>query len=174
MTPATLDTVVTTIKARLIAAGLCGGSVTAFRETPTQDDDLPTADVFIGEDSGTPAGDSRTGPVHMVHETKIGVDIRAAAADGVALRSLLSAEAMKVYAAILPEFHDLVPKAEGLAAVRIAYAIPPEAGAVTGRAMVQFEVLHRQMWLPATSGLPAFTTVTTTTPTGPAGGAELD
>jgi hypothetical protein len=169
MTPLQLDAVVTTVKDRLIAAGLCGGSVTAFRETPTQDDDLPTADVFIGEDSGTPDGDPRTGHVMLIHETKLGIDIRAAAPDGVALRTLLSTEAMKVYAAILPEFYALMPYAEGLAAARIAYVIPPESGAVIGRAMVQFEILHRQSWEPTTTD--AFNAMTITTPGGLSGGA---
>ena len=171
MTPLQLDACVTLVRDRLIAAGLCGGSVTAFRETPTQEDDLPTADVFVGEDQGSPDGDTRTGHIRLIHETKIGVEIRGVSNDGTALRTYLSTEAGKVYAAILPVFHYIFPKAEGMGGVRIAYVIPPEAGRVEGRAMILFEILHRQSWEPPTDGIPAFTSVRVTTPTGPAGGA---
>lgn len=146
--------------ARLLAAGLFGGSVTRNRETPSRDDQLPTADVFVSDDEGKPMGGGVTGPVGLEHVTKLCIEVRDAGNDGPELRAKLRAAVALVYGTLLPTFHDWAATAEGVGGVRFAYVNPPEGGEVEGRALIQIDILSRTFWEPPTAALPDFSGVT--------------
>ena len=133
-------------QARLIAAGLCAGSVTLNRETPSQEDDLPTADIFISDDDGEPEGRGLSGSLEIVHRTKLCIDVRDRDNEGPPLRAKLAAHRDLVYRTLLPAFHVWAVAAEGCAGVRYAYVTPPEAGEVDGRVLIQIEILSRSFW----------------------------
>lgn len=159
MTPLELETLGAAAVQRLIAAGLCQGRVTFQRDTPTQEGEASTADVFVAEDNGEPAGDPRSGYVHLIHTTKIGIEVRMTGQPGAPLRQALATAAGIVYAALLPTFHDWATGAEGMGGVRHTYVTPADAGDGVARVLILVDVLHRQLWEPPTVGLPDFDTL---------------
>lgn len=159
MTPVQLEALGAAAVQRLIAAGLCGGKVTFQRDTPTQEGELPTADVFVAEDSGEPAGDPRTGYVHLIHTTKLGIEVRMVGPPGAPLRQALATAAGVVYGALLPTFHDWAAKAEGMGGIRHTYVTPTDAGDGVARVLILIDILHRQRWEPPTVDLPEFDTL---------------
>ncbi len=140
-------------RTRLIAAGLCAGIVTLNRSTPSRDDDLPTADVFVTEDDGKTTGGGVSGIIAMEHTTKLCIEIRDHDNDGAALRAKLRAHVQKTYDTLLPDFWGWATDAEGCGGARFAYVVPPEAGETEGRALVQIDILWRSYWEPSTAGL---------------------
>ncbi|MGE3064114.1 MAG: hypothetical protein AB7K67_00890 [Hyphomicrobiaceae bacterium] len=149
-----LETWADTAAARLVAAGLCGGSVTRNRETPSRDDALPTADVFVTEDEGQATGGGVTGPVAMRHTAKLAIEIRDHDNDGAALRVKLRGHVQKVYDTLLPTFWLWAAEAEGCGGARFTYVTPPEAGETEGRALIQIDILWRSVWTEDVAALP--------------------
>jgi hypothetical protein len=159
MSAAKLETWVAAAQARLIAAGLCAGAVTSNRETPSRDEQLPVADVFVTDDEAKPMGGGVTGTFEFEHTAKLCVEVRDHANDGPELRQKLRAHVDIVYAALLPTFWDWAADAEGCGGARFAYVNPPEAGETEGRALIQFDILYRSTWDPSTAALPNLATV---------------
>ncbi len=158
------DTWITNVRALLVAANIAGTRITRHRETPTRDDQLPACDLFIADDDGRPSGGSgRIGLPQFDHVTKLGIEIRDGDNSGQALRTKLHAEAQKVFEALLPTWPDWLVDGEGIGGIRTAFDIPPDAGEVTGRVMIQIDLLSQSIWALPSTGLPAFATTSVDT-----------
>lgn len=142
-------------QALLIAAGLCGGSVTRNRDTPSADDDLPTADIFIGDDQAS-SDDRRgnQGPLDFTHVAKLGIEIRRKANSGEEGRAELAIDAALVMNTLLPRFFLWAAEAEGCPGYRIAYLTATEGQFVETRVAIQIDIASRSSWPAPADDLP--------------------
>lgn len=144
--------------ALLIAANLCAGNVTRNRDTPSQDDELPTADVFIGEDnarSSSRAGNQ--GYLQFEHTAKLGIEIRRAENDGVAARAALVIDVGIVMDTLLRRFFEWADDAEGCTGYRVAYLTATEGTYTEARAAISIDIASHSGWPAPDAGLPDFT-----------------
>lgn len=164
-----LEAFVSSIAQRLIALNFCGGSVTESRMTPSQDEQLPTADVFVSGDEASPAGDARAGVPHFIHRTQLTVQVTDQGNTGKALKAKLETHARIVMGVVLkdPTLRVTLEQQlglEGIGRVSRVYDQPPEGRQMTARVQVQFELLHRSRWDPDTDALPDLETVSVIVP----------
>lgn len=157
-----IDRLVDRVVTQLTAANLCGGNVERDRNEPSDDDDLPCANVFATNDAGKPAGDARAGIPHLEHTTKIVVEVRMRANSGVTLKKAMLAAGDAVAANLLCNLAWMGTRsdgAEGVAGVTQVYNQPPDGNGRTGEVQVQLDVLWRSIWEPETGDMPDLSTV---------------
>lgn len=158
------DTWIDNVRARLVAAGIGGVSLTDHRETPTTDDALPAVDVFISHDDAPADARGRTGLPQFEHVTALCIEVRDVDNSGGAVRRKLHAAAQQILDTLLATWPQWLTDGEGLSGMRTAYDVPPDAGEVTGRVMIQIDCCLRTIWsVEPSAPLPALTTIATDT-----------
>ncbi len=153
-----LEALVESVRAQLAAAQLCGGAVTKNADTPTKDEKLPRADVFVAADDFRPDGDARTGYPTFVHTSKLVVEITDKGNGGPALKAKLCAHADQALAILLCDLRWWGSIVEGVGGGAQTYNQPPEGLHTTGAVQLQLDVLWRSAWPPPTASLPNFNT----------------
>lgn len=147
-----LETFVEAVRAQLLAAGLCSGNVIKTPYTPSRDEQLPQARVFVGHDDGRPHGNPRTGYVKLDHTSQLVVEIIAKGNTGVDLKAALCGYAELVMTSLMRDQSWGGQVLEGIGGVRQIYDQPVEGNHVLGRVQVQIDALWRSEWIP---GAPA-------------------
>lgn len=139
----------------LVAAGLCAGNVTRNRDTPSRDDELPTADLFIGSDEArSESRRGNQGHLQFDHKTTLGIEIRRGENDGPEARAKLAIDAALVLNTLLPRFWDWAPQAEGCTGYRLAYLTATEGALVESRVAIQIEITSHSDWPAPSEDLP--------------------
>lgn len=151
-----LEQFVEAVRARLAAAGICGGAVTKNLGTPSEDARLPSADVFVASDGGRRDGDARAGLPTFVHTTKLVVEITDHANSGPELKAKLCAAAEAALDALLCDLSWGGTVLEGIDGIEQTYNQPPEGRAFLGAVQLQIDLLWRSGWQPRTTTLPDF------------------
>jgi len=177
-----LETFAVAARARLIAAGLCGGNVELHRDPPTLNSVLPLASVTYGSNKGTADGDPRTGTSDFVHTLPLAIDVLDTAATGAALMAKLAQHSETIMSALLRDlgwgiFDNGRSGLEGVDGVRQVIEKGIEGERTVYHLQVQIDLLYRSQWEPSTDGLPDFTTFGVDTGVGDGTttiGAEID
>lgn len=141
----------------LVAAGLLGSAdrITRNRDSPSSDDQLPTADIFIGSDEAR--SESRRGNqgfLQFDHKLTLGIEIRRAEDDGEEARAKLAIDAALVLDTLLPRFFSWAAGAEGCPGYRTAFLTATEGTKTEARVAIQIEITSHSEWPAPDNDLP--------------------